>query len=99
MLGQRSSTRRWLERRDSTAEEVERAHRGRHFASTGTCSYPAGDGRRGTRYMRCTCGWRIVGIYDLPKGAELQRAQAQFSDHVESMSSNRRQPASEARHV
>jgi hypothetical protein len=54
-----------MRRLDTTSEAYQRAWRGTHnIPSYGVWSYPPGNGRRGTRYLRCLCGWRLVEIYD-----------------------------------
>jgi hypothetical protein len=33
------------------------------------------------RFVRCTCGWRIVGLANLSRGPELKEAYRQFDEH------------------
>lgn len=54
-----------MRRDDSTSVEYQRTFRGRHTTGHGVHSYPRlEDGKviRGTDYLRCACGWRLVGV-------------------------------------
>lgn len=74
-----------MHRHDTTSEDYQRSWRGQHQPSNGVWSYPIGDGRRGTRYLRCGCGWRLVGIYDKPGGAQMRKATGLFAEHRRQM--------------
>lgn len=54
-----------MRRADTTTVEYQRAFRGRHSTGHGVHSYPSTNGTKvipGTDYVRCVCGWRLVGV-------------------------------------
>lgn len=47
-----------MRRADTTSAEHQRTYRGRHLPADGRSGYSG----TGARYLRCSCGWRLVNI-------------------------------------
>jgi hypothetical protein len=80
-----------MRRQDTTSQEHQLGWRGAHHSGHGTWTYPSAEPgrrvRRGTIYLRCACGWRLVNIANTPA----QRAQAgeRHNEHVREMAGYR----------